>query len=757
MKRILTMLLALLMLVSLFACGKPTDEQSDNEGGEDSTPISYSEIVQLNENMVNNGDFGVEQCNWTLYTESGGSGVVDISKGRLRIKPINPGRVEHAVQAYYDGIKLYQYADYVIKFNIQSTMPKSIEFRVQINGGDYHPYIFKKLDLTTEVQEVEIPFSMTEGSDPAPRICFNCGRSNDGSEDDIDYNKQLEIFIDDLSFVCVNAAEVKPFEEPVISDVNVNQVGYRPEDNKVAVVRTSVSDSDITGTEFTVVDMNGNVAYTGKLSAPFDNYVKDAIIYENDYYADFTELTKTGRYKVVSAVGESYYFNIVDIAYKRTMNELLKMFYMQRCGTAIPQKYAGSFAHEVCHNTPARLYETEDEYIDVSGGWHDAGDYGRYVSAGAKAVIDLLMSYETAPESFGDDVGIPESGNSVPDILDEVRYELDWMLKMQDSKTGGVYHKVTCANFPGIVMPEEETEELIVMPPSPTATGDFAAVMARASTIYDEYDPDFAKSCLAAADKANKFLLANPEMKNYSNPIDIVTGAYTDFNSKDERFWAAAELYRATGKDTYHKFIKETAAKTPKTALGWANVGYYGALAYLSIDESKTDADIRELLLKELVMAANRYIEGCETDGYKISLGKSFFWGSNMTVANNAVLLMEVNKYRPNEKYVSYARDHIDYIYGMNPMGTSYVTGAGEVYPISTHHRPSQYLEESMPGMLVGGPNANLEDPLAKSVLAEAAPAMCYVDNEQSFSCNEITIYWNSALYLAMCELGLNE
>ena len=184
---------------------------------------------------------------------------------------------------------------------------------------------------------------------------------------------------------------------------------------------------------------------------------------------------------------------------------------------------AGDFAHPVCHNTLARIYPT-DRYIDVSGGWHDAGDYGRYVVPGAKTVADILLAYMHYPHAFDDNLGIPESGNGIPDVLDEARYELEWLLKMQDKETGGVYHKVTGASFPGFVMPEDETEELILSPISLTATGDFAAVLAMAVPIYESLDLDFATKMKEAALFAWDYLAANKSFYGFMNPPSIATG-----------------------------------------------------------------------------------------------------------------------------------------------------------------------------------------------------------------------------------------
>ena len=176
------------------------------------------------------------------------------------------------------------------------------------------------------------------------------------------------------------------------------------------------------------------------------------------------------------------------------------MLYRQRCGIAVES--GGVFDHPECHTGNATIYgDTSGKTVDVSGGWHDAGDYGRYTVSTAKTIADLLNSYQ----DFGvedDEMGIPESGNGIPDILDEARVGLDWMLKMQDPETGGVYHKVTCAVFPETIAPEEETDELILAPISVTATADFAACLAKASVMYKDIDADFSTEALAAAEKA---------------------------------------------------------------------------------------------------------------------------------------------------------------------------------------------------------------------------------------------------------------
>ena len=133
---------------------------------------------------------------------------------------------------------------------------------------------------------------------------------------------------------------------------------------------------------------------------------------------------------------------------------------------------------------------------------------------------------------------------------------------------------------------------------------------------------------------------------------------------------------------------------------------------------------------------------------------KTFAWGSNMNIANKGMLLLMANKLKPNADYVKYASYQRDYLLGRNAVGYCYVTGYGTRTPLHPHHRPSQVLEVAMPGMLVGGADSNLEDPYAKAVLLGKAPERRYADNAQSFSCNEVTIYWNSPMIYLMSGLG---
>ncbi len=438
-----------------------------------------------------------------------------------------------------------------------------------------------------------------------------------------------------------------------------------------------------------------------------------------------------------------------DIDYKKVFHQACRMFYLQRCGCRLPKDLAGAYAHPACHTPKARIYGTE-LFEDVTGGWHDAGDYGRYAAPAAKAVADLMLAYTAAPSMFTDSLNIHDSASGMPDILTEVRYELEWMKKMQRAD-GAVYHKVTCASFPGFVMPQCETDELIISPVSTAAAGGFAAAMAMAYRVYADLDLAFAQDCLTAARRAWDYLSVTEPIP-FWNPEGIVTGIYDDENDSDERYWAACALYAATGEGKYHDYIRNSINPKWAADLGWADVGAYGNAVYLRLDNDLTDTAVKNSIANGLLNAADELIQSTRSSEYGISVN-DFIWGSNMVVMNNAMLLLLAYDTQPQSGYIECARRHLDYIFGNNPMSVCYVTGCNESSARHPHHRPSVATGSTMPGMLVGGPDQYLHDPCAEAQLQGSSPPCCYIDHAESYSTNEVAIYWNSPLVYVMARL----
>lgn len=554
---------------------------------------------------------------------------------------------------------------------------------------------------------------------------------------------EQQVYLDNVELTLLDGSGISyPKEEEESVNININQVGYKTDDQKIAVFR-----GEKVGSSFSVVDTETNqVVYTGSIGAGKYN----AAAGETDYTGDFSSVTKEGTYKIVSnGLEDSYSFTIGDDVYEDAFTDAMRFFYLQRCGEELPSALASSWSHGVCHTSKAKIYGTE-EYIDVSGGWHDAGDYGRYVVATSATVADLILAYQSNQGVFTDASNIPESGNGQADILDEIKGQLEWLLKMQDKKSGGVYHKVTCASFPAYIAADQETAELIVCPISTQATGDFAAIMALGYDTYKSINPELASTCLQAAERAWNYLSSAPSSV-FTNPKGIVTGEYGDTSDRDERYFAAAALYYATGSSVYHEAFKTLVQQGVEMGYDWGYVGSYANAFYLK--SSYTDASTKAEIEREIIENADYLLSNSQNDPYGVSNGSNYYWGSNMATLNNANQMMDAYRITGKEAYKEAAIEHVNYIFGKNAVGTSYVTGYGTVSPKNPHHRPSMVAGQAIPGALVGGPNKMLEDSYAKAYLADKAPAKCYLDHAESYSTNELDIYWNSSLVLALANM----
>ena len=690
-------------------------------------PYSRSSVIAAG-NIISNSTFESGTSGWGTYKESGGKCSLGTEDGQLALTVSSVGKLNYAVQVFYDIVPLYQNGVYRLKYDIYSSVDRFIEGMIQQNGGTYQAYTWKGLQLTTEPQTVDYEFTMEAETDIMAKLVFNCGIQEK-------YEGELPehtIFIDNVSLELIDDSNVDyASSRPYAPSININQVGYRTNGKKIAVFR-DVTDQ----TEFKVVNADTKKAvFTGQLENKTDNKSAN----ETNWTGDFSSVKDAGKYYIsCEGLDDSYTFEIGDKVYSNLLDDSVRMLYLQRCGVKIEDK---DFGHEACHTDMATVYGTNDK-IDVSGGWHDAGDYGRYVVPAAKAVADLLYAYEADPDLYSDDIGIPESGNGTPDILDEARFELEWMMKMQ-AADGGAYHKVSCANFPAYVMPTKETAELIVTPVSSTATADFCASMALAAEFYEKYDKDFAKKCMDAADKSWAWLEANPNFV-FKNPADIVTGEYGDKTDKDERYWAAVQMYRATGDEKYLSSVSRAV-----TGLDWSTVGDYGNIALITMKNADKSSETYKTAYDNAVSAvikqAKSLLGTSEASPYGQDISM-FNWGSNMTIANGGIILALAGEITGEQSYYDAAQAQLNYLLGVNPVGTCFVSGYGTVSPENPHHRPSMAVGHAMKGMLAGGVNQNLEDSAAKAYCQDQPAAKCYVDNSESYSTNEITIYWNSPL-----------
>ena len=533
----------------------------------------------------------------------------------------------------------------------------------------------------------------------------------------------------------------------------VNQAGYLP-DRAKSVYFIQNDDSF-----YVVSKAMGSIQYRGAIQPLQSGAAKDPSCGLKTYKGDFSSFTAEGEYQITTTSSDtSYSFSISSSAFEDVYKKSLKGYYFQRCGMPLLTQNAGVYARITCHTNDGTYHSTADKtgHSVTTGGWHDAGDYGKYVVNAGVTVGTLLLAYELFPAKLRyDNLNIPESGNSVPDILDETRYELEWFLTMQDTADGGVYFKVTTANFDGFEMPDKDSATRYIYQKSSTATGDFAAVIAQAARVYRPFDTTFASECLTAARKAWQYLTAHPSIVptgGFHNPSGTGTGEYGDGSDSDERLWAAAELFVSTGEAQYHSYFKSNYSSSGifTSTMGWADVRPMAHAAYLFGSQSMADTAIKSELRSALNDRCSTLLSVVNADGLNVSLNPGDYgWGSNGYALNNGAVFILGYLSTGNAAYYNAALSQLNYILGCNRHNMTFVTGVGSAHPMHIHHRPSASdgILEPVPGLMSGGPDKYLDDAvLQANFTAASAPAYCYIDDQGSYASNEIAINWNAPL-----------
>ncbi|MEG2900034.1 MAG: glycoside hydrolase family 9 protein, partial [Massilia sp.] len=448
------------------------------------------------------------------------------------------------------------------------------------------------------------------------------------------------------------------------AEIKVNAVGFLPQSHKLAVIPQTAG-----ANRFEVVDANGKVVLDGALGAAS----RWAPSGETVRVADFSALTQAGAYRVRVGSLVSDPFTVAQDGYRVLGDAALKAFYFNRSAIALTPEYAGVWARPaghpddkvLVHASAASKARPQGTVIASPKGWYDAGDYNKYVVNSGISTYTLLAALEHFPDLFKRDIGIPESGNGVPDILDEALWNLDWLLTMQDPADGGVYHKLTNLRFDAIVMPHAaSTTPRYVVAKSTAAALDFAATMATASRVLAPYDakwPGLSQRMLAAAQAAWRWAEAHPNVV-FKNPKDVVTGEYGDAQLADEFAWAAAELFISTGQDRYAQaFMRRDAAlSTPAwgdvAALGWMSLAHHRARLKPGIDRALIERRI-DALASQLAKHAN--------GGYRVPLAsKDIVWGSNAVILNQGMMLLQAYRINGTPAYLQAAQSSLDYVLG---------------------------------------------------------------------------------------------
>lgn len=553
---------------------------------------------------------------------------------------------------------------------------------------------------------------------------------------------------------------------PLDERIRTNQLGFQPEQPKQVLIAWPAAPPP-TAAELVFHVVALDAPWRPVLVGSLSDLGMDPDSGERVLRGDFSALQLPGRYQILlPRRGLSAPFRVDPEVYRDVLRLATRFFYLQRSGAAKDDPLTG-LRHSADYTAPAPPRDALDAHgrispaaprREVSGGWWDAGDFGRYVPPAATTVMLLLYAYRYNPAAFADGtLAIPESGNGVPDLLDELRWELSWLLKMQRSD-GAVHHKVATRSYPD-VMAHRDLQPALLYEISTQATAGFAGALAEASLVYQALDPGFATTLRQAAERAWAFLATHPDKlpaHGFRNPDDPNGGDYSikDADENELRLWAAAALLHATSQRPYAEdFVRRWAHRTKERScgLGWPCGSTFAMIGYL--DSAAGDGALKQQLRAEFAEQAAAILRIIDTTAYKVALKGTeapagYDWGSVGQALNAGVFLLLANQLQPDSRLVAGAAAQLSWVLGQNPLAKALITGAGHNPVRAPHHRPSLYLGVAVPGAVGEGPNAMTVggDPVLQRLFDSGLPpALRYADSAESWATNEPTIYYNAA------------
>ncbi len=553
-------------------------------------------------------------------------------------------------------------------------------------------------------------------------------------------------------------------ETNVSSSIKVNQVGWLPEATKIAIVGNYLGDlgampldTAVSHTAYVQATDTGLNVYTTQLvraESP-DHFPNSDLPFSGEevWRADFSSLRTPGSYRVfVPGVGSSYDFEIGSGVYTETFTHCMRSLWYQRSGLAMTNPaWCGQWtrtgdAHQntntaYYHNSIAdlspMLYADEPigDFSDFSGGWYDAADYNKYTKSAADAVNILLTMYEIKPDRFADNqLNIPESGNGIPDVLDEAKWELDWICKMV-SANGAAFNKVTYPHWSDD-MPSEQSGKVWVTLKTTRDTAAACAILAKAARIYEPYDP------AAAALYSNKATLAwqcltefqdsypippDSNLDAYHNPDgsgdipNIHTGNYFSTNDTTYRVWAGIEMYRLTQSPEVHNefsniLYRVKGTRSLEDTIGdiiYGSCGYSGSTrGYIMLYDYAVLTNglpvfenIRSIIADKIVTQIDRcWLEADLPYDFEVKSYTALKWGEGSEIRRpyGYILAYELTG---DTNWLERARVNLDWSLGANPLSTTYITGIGDKYPMYPHNKfdHGDGIDEPIPGYNIYG------------------------------------------------------
>jgi len=767
------------LVVGIATCVPIGEAKRDKLGGGDTDEFAAvpGDLGINPHNLIANATFSDgTSLPWTPAFSDPAKGDAAVVDGAFCVRIDNRGNADGDAQVRHREMVIQAEHLYRISFRAYATQPTHIRPKVGMQGPPFAEYWFQELAVDATPRRFTGQFRKGGQDDPTAEFTFHMGgRLAEGTR------SPVSVCIDDVRLEDAEFTRAAKAIGQGASKILVNQVGYYTNLAKIATLRSDAKQP--LGWKLYAGD--GHEAAFGKSQpAGFD-----APSGESVHNIDFTEFRSPGR-GFVLAVGNdrSAPFDISTTVYRKLKYAALSYFYHNRSGIEITMPYAGGTqwtrpaGHLSDNKVPCAPNSGCTYSLDVTGGWYDAGDHGKYVVNGGISAWTLLDLYERSvylgksSSAIADGtMNIPERKNSVPDLLDEARWEMEFLLKMQvpegEPKAGMVHHKIHDKAWTALgLAPHEDPMQRYLYPASTAATLNLAAVAAQAGRIWKSIDARFARRCVEAAEKAWTAAVKNPDV--FAVPGGEGGGPYEDKHLDDEFYWAAAELFITTKRPEYRQFLSSSPLylKVPwklsdggdkgiPSSMTWQEVAALGTISLAVVPGALSDAD-QKTARQAIVATADEYLTILKKRGFRVPIewgaDNKAPWGSNSFLLNNLIVLGLAGDFTESRKYLNAVVAGMDYVLGRNAMDQCYVTGYGTRPLVNPHHRfwayqSNQKFPHAPPGAVSGGPNSGLQDPYVKAARLIGCPAeKCFADNIEAWSTNEVAINWNAPFAWAL-------